>query len=243
VVLRTCERYRAPAALYYELAGNGLFQVRATELYRAATRVESGVPGLLPAHEDLVLHLPRVPAPLLEELLLFFRDAWREFGGEALAVLFYRDGEFRVGIPPQWISGGRDHTGAFRASHHLRYGAVERPAGFLRLGTVHSHADLPACSSAVDCLDERWEDGLHVVFGHLHTQHPSRCASFVANGVRFRLHAEDVLEPCELPERPARAEWLGCLALEEARPADAQGPVRAAGGGGSNGRQGAGGER
>jgi proteasome lid subunit RPN8/RPN11 len=215
VVLRTRARYRAPGSLYYEVAANGLFQVRSTALYRAVTRVESGVPGLLPASEDLELLFPRVPAALLGDLLAFFRDAWRTLGGEAVAVLFYRDGEFRVGIPPQWISGTRDRRGAFRPRHHLRYGAVERPEGFVRLGTLHSHADLPAYSSAVDRRDEMWEDGLHVVFGHLHTSHPSRCASFVANGVRFPLHPDEVLEPCELPERAARPEWLGCIGFEE----------------------------
>ena len=155
VVLRTRERYRAPASLYYEVAGNGLFQVRATPLYRAVTRVESGVPGLLPGREELVLSFPRVPAALLEELLAFFRDAWRTLGGEAIAVLFYREGEFRVGVPSQWVAGYRDRSGAFRAVHHLRYGPVERPQGFVRLGTVHSHADLPAYASSVDCQDEQ----------------------------------------------------------------------------------------
>jgi hypothetical protein len=209
VVQKSLERYRRPGSLYYELAGNGLFQVRDTALYRAVTRVHTGVPGLLPAWEEVELRVPPLPSGLLEEVLAFFRDAWRACGGEAMVVLFYSaSGEFRVGVPPQTVGGYYDAAGAFRSNHQLRYGRVATPPGFERLGTIHSHADLPAYASAVDCMDEQYQDGLHAVFGELHREVPSRSASFVANKVRFRLLPDEAMEPVRMPDRAAPAEWM-----------------------------------
>lgn len=217
VVLKTRERYRRPGRLWYEVASNGLFQVREAQSYRAVTRVETGVPGLLPAVEEVVLRFPRVPARTLEEVLAFFHEAYLRYRGEAIVILFYRPGDARfcVRVPWQAIRGRRDWTGRFRAHHELRYRHVEAPAGFVRLGTIHSHANLPAYASAVDCADERYDDGLHVVFGDLDTSRPSRSASFVANATRFRLDPDTVLEPCAVPSRPARPGWMARLAIEE----------------------------
>ena len=87
--------------------------------------------------------------------------------------------------------------------------------GFVRLGTIHSHADLPAYSSAQDDIDEQFEDGLHVVIGSFGKAELSIAASFVANGIRFRMPPAQVLEiPGEI-EQPARPEWLACLTTEE----------------------------
>ena len=209
VVVKTHPSTRRPGALYYEVASNGLFQVRDTGLYRAVTRVHTGVPGLLPAWEEVELRVPPLPSALLEEVLAFFRDAWRAYGGEAMVVIFYHEsGEFRVGVPPQTVGGYYDTAGVFRSNHQLRYGRVASPQGFERLGTIHSHADLPAYASAVDCMDEQYQDGLHAVFGELHREVPSRSASFVANKVRFRLLPDEAMEPARMPERAAPAEWM-----------------------------------
>jgi hypothetical protein len=209
VVLKAQPRYRRPAALFYEVASNGLFQVRDTRLYRAVTRVHTGVPGLLPTWEEVELRVPPLPSDLIEEVLAFFRDAWRAYGGEAMVVIFYHvSGEFRVGVPPQTVGGYYDASGVFRSHHQLSYGRVATPPGFERLGTIHSHADLPAYASAVDCMDEQYQDGLHAVFGELQREIPSRSASFVANQVRFKLLPDEAMEPARMPSRPARAEWM-----------------------------------
>ena len=42
-----------PSRLYYEVAANGVFQVKDNPLYRSVTRVTREVPGLHPARERL----------------------------------------------------------------------------------------------------------------------------------------------------------------------------------------------
>jgi hypothetical protein len=199
------------ASIYYEVAANGVFQIRDTGTYRAVTRAQEEIPGLLTEKECVELRFPRLPAAVLEEAVAFFREVYRRYGGESIVILFYRPNteEFRVDAPRQTIPGYRDWRGQWRASLRLDYDEAPRPPGFLRFGTIHSHADMAAYSSFTDCHDEQYHDGLHVVYGHVHTAYPSRSACFVAGGTRFPLQAEDVLEPFVALNRPARPEWVG----------------------------------
>jgi hypothetical protein len=217
VVLRSRERYRAPGRLFYEVAANGIFQVRETPGYRAVTRVFGGVPGLLPARECVELRCPRLPARQLAPVLAFFREVHERCGGEAIVLLFYdgASGEFRVGVPPQTVWLRRAANGDLRAAYRLDYRAAERPPGFVRFGSIHSHAALPAVASELDHDEERFEEGLHVIYGSFSSARLTRSACFVAGGVRFPLAPEDVLEDCEVPAGPAPREWLARLVLRE----------------------------
>ncbi len=216
VVLKTSTAEEPHVSLYYAVAENGIFQVRDTAIYRAVTRTLDRIPGLLPEYEHLRLKCPRLPRQPLEDVLAFFRAVYEQYQAEAVVLLFYRveTREFRIIAPPQTLLGRRRHDGRWRADHAVQYDNVPRPAGFVRFGTIHSHADLPAYSSGIDCADEQYEDGLHVVFGDFGLQPISVAAAFVANGVRFRLPPAEVLEPCQVLPRQPRSDWMACIQLE-----------------------------
>jgi hypothetical protein len=216
VVLKTSTAEEPHVGLYYAVAENGIFQVRDTAIYRAVTRTLDRIPGLLPEYEHLRLKCPRLPRRPLEDVLAFFRAVYDQYRAEAVVLLFYRveTRGFHIVAPPQTLLGRRRHDGRWRADHAVQYDNVPRPAGFVRFGTIHSHADLPAYSSGTDCADEQYEDGLHVVFGDFGLQPISVAAAFVANGVRFRLPPADVLEPCEVLPRQPRSDWMACIKLE-----------------------------
>jgi hypothetical protein len=196
--------------LYYRVASNGVFQVRELATHRSVTKVTSAVPGLAEERERVELRVPRLPRELLEEVLEFFAEVYRRYRGEAIVILFYDAAkhEFRVGVPPQQIRVYADYWGRWWPDHHLHYQTMERPQGFVRFGTIHSHADLQAYASHTDCEDERYEDGLHVIFGSFKSGVLSRSASFVAGGRRFDLEPDQVLEPCEVPDREAKRSWM-----------------------------------
>jgi hypothetical protein len=218
IVLKTTNAAAPPPGqLYYEVAENGVFQVRDTPLYRAVTRVYGPVPGLLPGAEDLHIKFPRLPCALTGEVLAFFDEVYRCWEGEAIVILFYRaDGrEFRVVAPRQTIAGRRWYDGRWRADYAVRYDSAPRPEGFVRFGTIHSHADLHAYSSGPDCEDERYEDGLHIVFGDFHRRPVSVAAAFVANGVRFSIAPDDVLEDWKVPEHPVAPAWMAQVQRED----------------------------
>ena len=218
VVLKTAVQVEPRAAIYYEIAANGTYQVRTTPLYRAVTRAEGPVPGLVPESEHLLLRVPPLARADIEDVLAFFDEAYRRYRGEAIVLLFYRDAtrEYRIDAPPQTLPGRQWRDGRWCSDRHaIRYRTVARPAGFIRFGSIHSHAELPAYASSQDCADESHEDGLHIVFGGFGTAELSVVASFVANGVRFALPAADVLEPHARPEHAARPEWMPRLTRED----------------------------
>ena len=217
IILKTLERFRAPAKLYYEVAANGVFQVRDAPTHRAVTRVEHDVPGLLAEVESVELRVPMLPRDLLENVLAFFCAVHERWAGEAIVVLFFDAArqEFRVGVPSQTIGAYRDVYGRVWADGHLDYGKVDRPEGCVRFGTIHSHGELAAYASHTDCQDERWEDGLHAVYGNLGSSRISQSASFVANGRRFPLDPKEVLEPAAVPTHGPPPEWMDQVSYVE----------------------------
>ncbi len=216
IVLKTPEAGKPDATIYYEIASNGPFQVRDFPIYRAVTRTDELVPGLHTQEESLEIKFPRLPAALLAEVLDFFCEVYRRHGGEAIVILLYHPAQkvFRARVPPQTISQYRDYKGRWKAYMDLKYKSVARPKDFLRLGTIHSHPNMPAYASATDCDDERFEDGLHIVFGDLDMSRITRSASFVANGVRFRLKPSEVMEPFSQSDREAPPDWMACVEVE-----------------------------
>jgi len=219
VLLKTEPDVAVDERLYYEVASNGIFQVKDTELYRAVTQVTRDVPGLYPSRERLEMRFPPLPAEPLQEVLVFFAEVNRRYEGEAIVMIFFDPGtrSYCFDAPPQRITGYRDSRGKLRAYLRLDYGSAPRPEGHLLFGTIHSHADLSAYSSGIDCDDERFGDGLHVVYGHFGTSSLSRSAGFVAGGRRFHVEPAHVLPSCSLPERPARADWLARVTFEETK--------------------------
>ena len=219
VLVKTEPDLRVDEKLYYEVASNGIFQVKDTELYRAVTQLTRDVPGLYPSREQLEMRFPPLPAEPLEEVLAFFAEVNRCFDGEAIVMIFFDPGarSYCFDAPPQRIPGYRDFRGNLRAYLRLDYGSAPRPDGHLLFGTIHSHADLSAYSSGVDCDDERFGDGLHIVYGHFGSSALSRSAGFVAGGRRFRVEPAQVLPSCSVPERAARLDWMDRVTFEETK--------------------------
>lgn len=202
--------------LYYEVASNGIFKIRDTALYRAVTLTTRDVPGLYPSRERLEMRFPALPAEPLEEVLAFFAEVNERFEGEAIVMIFFdpATGSYCFDAPPQRIPGYRDYAGNLRAYLRLDYGSAPRPKGHLLLGSIHSHADVSAHSSSIDCDDERFGDGLHVVYGHFGSSVLSRSAGFVAGGRRFHVEPGQVLPDLDVPKRPARADWMARVSFE-----------------------------
>jgi hypothetical protein len=181
--------------------------------------VTRDLPGLYPARERLSMRFPPIPAEPLEEVLAFFDEVNDRFEGEAIVFTFFdpKRGRYRFDAPPQRIPGYRDYRGRLRAYLRLEYESLPRPKGHLLFGTIHSHADLSAYSSGVDCDDEQFGDGLHIVYGHFGSSALSCSVSFAASGRRFHLEPAQVVPRCEVPDRPARSDWMERVTFEESK--------------------------
>ena len=202
----------------YVVARNGLFLERNTPLFSAGVPLDGEIPGLAAHQPWLTLRLPRLPEVLLEQAMGFFRSVYRMWRGEAILIIFYapplddRAGRYALVAPPQLLHGRR-HSGRFWADLRLDYGACKSPgAGFIRLGSFHSHAEVGPAHSGVDAHDELYEAGLHLTAGYVDSRFPEFAAAFVVGRTRFQVSVESVL-PCFRSPRPAPAAWLAQVTI------------------------------
>lgn len=174
---------------YILVAANGTFLVKNMETYSATCLLDAGALDLRDKGEEITLHTGPIPNELFSAVLSFFRRMYLWHGGEAIVLLYYSPLQraYHAEAPPQrvvchptrdsWITGS-----------YLEYDACTRPAGFIKLGSIHSHCDSPAFHSATDISDEKHDDGLHITIGCILHRHPDVSASFVVNGRRFMLN-------------------------------------------------------
>jgi len=201
--------------IYYLITRDGLFQVKRNLLFRARTRVR-GLNWLMPEQESARLELPPVPAAILAEIVAFFREVFRLHRAEAVVLLYFsRDGGgYELKIPKQQVAGG-----------HCRYEIGPTPPGWVRVGTIHSHAAADAFHSELDDEDERHDDGLHMTVGNLDGEASVVC-SLVVDGRRFPLKPSDVFEDASQgpPSVEIREPTLQVVDLETVpRDSDAEG--------------------
>lgn len=209
----------ADAPIYFEITRDGIFEVRTTPIYRSVTRVHGGIPGLAPGRERLSLHAPKLPSRLVDDVIAFFAAINRICGGEGVVILFFDPvaSRYRAEVPEQCLPVYRNYQGDWITDLSVTYDRVDRPEGYLRCGSIHSHADLPAYASHTDCADEKYEDGLHMVVGDFGHQHLTLSASYTVAGSRFAVAVPEVSEPFDRSgyvDRPCAAEWLEKVALE-----------------------------
>jgi hypothetical protein len=204
--LKTAGFTEPAAPLYYLVTADGLFLVRKTGLFASVTPV-GGVPGLEPQHTALSLRFGRIPRPVMERIYGFFDWAWRQWQSEAILFLYYSPAtaEFLLDAPPQTIYLYR-RRGRWHAEGRVTYDALPRPEGCIKLGDVHSHADLPAFFSAQDDRDD-CEEGLKIVMGRMDRAVPDTAVSFVTGRRRFPLRPHDALEGFALPTPPPQL-WM-----------------------------------
>ena len=169
--------------IYYLITRDGLFQVKRNLLFHARTKVR-GLNWLMPQQESARLQLPPIPAAILAEIVAFFREVFRLHRAEAVVLLYFSqdDGRYELKIPKQQVAGG-----------HCRYEIGQTPPGWVRVGTIHSHAAADAFHSELDDEDERHDDGLHMTVGNLDGEASVVC-SLVVDGRRFPLKPSDVFE-------------------------------------------------
>ena len=201
--------------IYYLVTRDGLFQVKRNLLFHAKTKVR-GLTWLMPEQEAARLQLPPVPAAILAEIVAFFLEIFRAHRAEAVALLYFNQAEKRydLKIPTQQVAGG-----------HCRYEIGPTPTGWVRVGTIHSHAAADAFHSELDDEDERHDDGLHVTIGNLDGEVSVAC-SLVVDGRRFTLEPSEVFEDGGPSARAAgvRGQDLQVVDLEAVpRDSDAEG--------------------
>lgn len=184
--------------IHYLVTADGLFQVKENRIFRSAVRVQ-GIRWLQGQKEEAVWKLPPIPGALLQRAVGLFREVYRRHKSEAIVLWLYDPArlEYEAVVPEQFVTGGR-----------LVYLPGEIPAGWVRVGTIHSHGEADAFHSPLDDWDEEHDDGLHVTVGNLDGTVSLSC-SLVADGRRFPMRPRDVFGP--VPKEDPGEVWYEAL--------------------------------
>lgn len=176
---------------YFLVTGNGLWMHKDTGLVRSFVPVDniSCLPDLN-VEAEVESRLPKLPTRLVWRIKEFFRRVVDKYRSEAGTVLYFNKatGDYKVHIPEQYVTHGGVSYRRVGLTH------LEDMAGYLRVGTIHSHCDFGAFHSGTDIGDERDFDGLHVTFGHNDRDDFTISASVVVNGHRMKIDPETVLD-------------------------------------------------
>jgi proteasome lid subunit RPN8/RPN11 len=168
---------------YYVIARDGIWLRKDTGICYGFVKVD-GIGGLSAFSPSVGLRLPKLPAAIIFQALLFFRRIYQKHRSEALLFLIYSPSKKTFGFfcPTQKVS----HT---RISYD--HSDVALHGDLVVAGTFHSHCGFGAFHSYVDQHDEENFDGLHVTLGHVDEAAFSIVGSIVVNKTRFPI------DPCD----------------------------------------------
>jgi hypothetical protein len=139
---------------------------------------------------------------------LCFHFAQNTSSLEVAAAILIKDDDptqWRLTVPKQSVSGGSVQADLPIGSIDVATGEVIDqwpPAGWLPVGTTHSHGTMGAFFSATDDEDEIRNPGLHMVVGNIdHEKMTYEIASSItANGKRFKIDYNLVIDHTPVEE-------------------------------------------
>ena len=148
------------------------------------------------------MSLPRLPSPLLSQIIAFFRRVCVEYGRdlEALVNVLWdrQENEYVLHVPPQKIDAMSVTTDLSQQPD---------PARVLHVMDVHSHNTMSAQFSKVDDRDEQ-ATRLYMVIGRLDRYYPEIRCRFACGGRHVEIPAEQICERADVPFAP---EWLQAI--------------------------------
>lgn len=171
---------------YYLVTQSGIYFHKETQAGTALVKVD-GIPWLKEPTIEFRLKLPKIPARIIGQALMFFRKVWDEYQSEAYVTLMFsaKTQQYQLWCPKQRVS---------RAS--VNYDRTDQPDfndrtadDWQMVGTIHSHCNFSAFHSGTDHDDESTFDGIHITLGHVDRKQFSVAASIAINDTR------EVLEP------------------------------------------------
>lgn len=170
--------------ILYIITKKGTFLRKDLGTIRSCTKVDS-ISFLKEIEPYAELKVPQMPGSILSVGFVFLKWVYNTHKSEGGLLIYYNSTtkEYRIYAPTQEVSCGG-------VSWDNQKELI--PKGFIRLGTIHSHANMSAFHSGTDINDEKSFDGLHITFGNLGKTRPTLVASVVANGNRFPVKKENI---------------------------------------------------
>jgi PRTRC genetic system protein A len=162
---------------HYIVAKNGIFLKKESWWMEAVVPVKQ-IAVLEEQKTGCELKFPPLSAVMLAKAWKFFKAVYKKHHSESAVLLHYSE---RLG----WELTIPEQTVTFS---HVDYKMADRLAGYVFIGTMHSHSSMSAFHSGTDIGDEAQIDGIHITFGDVDEPDQfSMDAEVVVNGTRFML--------------------------------------------------------
>lgn len=176
--------------IFYIISKEGIFLKKKLGLFESLAPVNK-ISILNELSSYATMNIVKIPSKRFTQILSFFRAVYSEYRSEANTILHYNQKKkrYRIEVPEQQVSAGS-----------VNYESELSYSNYVRVGTIHSHANFSAFHSGVDKHDEATWDGIHMTIGNVASEYFSLSACIVANGLRFQVDPIDYIEDLELVE-------------------------------------------
>lgn len=163
--------------------------------------IAGGDDKLLSVEPYINANLRKYDQEIIYKALLFFRAVYNKHHAEAIVLPCYRESDqsYILFCPKQKVSSAHlDYDRAFaRRLDNVRDN--EDPewvellkAGYVAVGTIHSHCNFQAFHSGCDTGDEASFNGVHITLGHVVDQNFSVASSLSLNNWREEVDIENI---------------------------------------------------
>lgn len=204
---------------YYLMTRDGMYLCRNHPFFETDAPTRRPVRALAGHEPTCTVRYPKLGVAALEFIVGFFGKVYELHGSESIVLLLWNmeRQRYKLLVPEQEASVWESYSGS-RSALDVRYTVPPLPRRHLLLGSIHSHADMGAYSSSTDCADERYQDGVHAIVGHVHREPPTFHVELAVDGYRFPLEFDDIFQGYRKRRRMIPDEWLKKVKVEVDRP-------------------------
>lgn len=185
----------------YVICGKGMFAKRKNFLYEGLFKVDN-VPDILGEVDSDITEQTelKIPENLFHSIERFFKRIYDKLQTEVQCFLYYNTetGKWAYCVPQQTVNGSHvdydERKGAtYILEDNLEEGLDSLPEGeegWVKIGTIHSHASMGAFHSGTDDKDEFGFDGIHITIGSFNSErHTYACrVMYGKTAIKKELH-------------------------------------------------------
>jgi len=185
--------------IFYVVAKDGIYLKKTMGDFDTMNKVDA-ISILGNCATYATLDVAKITMRQFAQILSLFREVYKTFHSEANIILHYnkKRKRYRIDVPLQGVTGAS-----------VEYVNGENTyKDYIRIGTIHSHANMSAFHSGTDQHDEEGWDGLHITLGKMDEKYFDISCSIMSGGERFMVQPEDYIEGVELVEYEVEHRYL-----------------------------------
>ena len=186
--------------IFYVIAKDGIYLKKTLGDFDTMNKVNN-ISILGECKSYAFLNIAKIKVKQFAKVLSLFKEVYQIYHSEANIILHYnkKKKRYKIDVPKQGVSAaGVDYN---NGEHTYK--------DYIRIGTIHSHANMSAFHSGIDQDDEANWDGLHITLGKMDEKYFDISCSIMSGSERFMVQPQDYIEGIELVEYQENSPYGG----------------------------------